>query len=178
VVKTQGRRGEVALELYTSLPDRFARGMRLWALAEDNRQRELQVEEIWPHKGGVVAKFEGIDSISDAETLIGCELQVPAGRRAQLEPGWDYISDLVGCAVIDAGREIGKVKDVRFSGGEAPLLVVANGRAEHEIPYAEAYLQGVDLARRQIRMSLPEGMLEVNAPLTEGEKQEQRGTRK
>jgi len=55
---------------------------------------------------------------------------------------------------------------------------VVIGLAEYEIPYAEAYLQGVDLARRQIRMSLPGGMLEVNAPLTEREKQEQRGTRK
>jgi len=178
VVKTQGRRGEVALELHTSLPDRFARAMRLWALAEDDSRRELQVEEIWPHKGGIVARFAGIDSISDAEALIGCELQVSAGQRAQLEPGWDYISDLVGCVVVDAGREIGEVKEVRFSGGEAPLLIVANGSAEHEIPYAEAYLQGVDLVLKQIRMSLPEGMLEVNAPLTESEKQEQRGTKK
>ena len=178
MVKTQGRRGEVALELHTSLPNRFARGLRLWALAENNQRHESQVEEIWPHKGGAVAKFSGIDSISDAEALVGCELQVPAGQRAQLEPGWDYISDLVGCALVDAGREIGKVKDVRFSCGEAPLLIVVIGLAEYEIPYAEAYLQGVDLARRQIRMSLPEGMLEVNAPLTEREKQEQRGTRK
>jgi len=178
VVKTQGRRGEVALELHSSVPDRFAEGMRLWALAEDNKRRELQVDEIWPHKGGVVAKFAGIDSISDAEALIGSELQVPCGQRAQLEPGWDYISDLVGCTVVDAGREIGKVRELRLSGGEAPLLVVANGPTEHEIPYAEAYLQGVDLVRRQILVSLPEGMLEVNAPLTEREKQEQRRTRK
>jgi 16S rRNA processing protein RimM len=178
VVKTQGRRGEVALELHSGVPDRFVEGMRLWALGQDNTHRELQIEEIWPHKVGVVAKFAGIQSISEAEALVGCELQVPSTQRAQLEPGWDYISDLVGCAVVDAGREIGKVKDIRFGGGQAPLLVVANGPAEHEIPYAAAYLQDIDLARRQIRMVLPEGMLEVNAPMTEREKQEQRGTRK
>jgi 16S rRNA processing protein RimM len=152
--------------------------MRLWALAGNDNRRELHVEEIWPHKGGVVVKFAGIDSISEAESLIGFEIQVPSGQRAQLEAGWNYVNDLVGCAVFDADREIGKVKDVRCGSGEAPLLVVADGSAEHEIPYADAYLQGVDLARRQIRMSLPEGMLDVNAPLTEREKQEQRGTRK
>jgi len=32
----------------------------------------------------------------------------------------------------------------------------------------------VDLAAKQVRMRLPEGMLEVNAPLTEEEKQEQK----
>jgi 16S rRNA processing protein RimM len=178
VVKTQGRRGELALELHTSFPDRLPPDMRVWALAEDNNRRELQVEGTWPHKGGVVVKFAGIESISEAESLIGCELQVPREQRAQLEPGWDYISDLVGCTVFDADREIGKVKDVRAGAGEAPLLVIANGPAEYEVPYAEAYLQGVDLAGRQIRMSLPEGMLAVNVPMTEREKEEQRGTKK
>jgi len=178
VVRTQGRRGEVALELHSSVPDRLVNGMRLWALGEDNKRRELQIEEVWPHKGAFVGKFASIDSISDAETLVGCELQIPRQERVPLDPGWDFISDLAGCIVLDAGREIGTVKDVRLGAGEAPLLVVAHGTAEYEIPYAEAYLHGVDLGARQIRMSLPEGMLEVNAPMTAREKQEQRGTRK
>jgi 16S rRNA processing protein RimM len=178
VLKTQGRRGEVALELHSSLPERFTQGMRLWALSESGSRRELQIDEIWPHKGGLVAKFAGIDSIFEGEALIGCELQIPGEQRAGLESGWDYISDLIGCAVLDADCEIGKVKDVRLGAGEAPLLVVERGAGEYEIPYAQAYLQRVDLARRQIRMSLPEGMLEVNAPLTEREKQEQRRPKK
>jgi ribosomal 30S subunit maturation factor RimM len=32
VIKTQGRRGEVAVELHTDVPDRFRQDMRLWAL--------------------------------------------------------------------------------------------------------------------------------------------------
>jgi hypothetical protein len=47
-------------------------------------------------------------------------------------------------------------------------------RKEYEIPYAEAYLRSSDLERREIRMVLPQGMLEVNAPLTPEEKVEQR----
>ena len=47
-----------------------------------------------------------------------------------------------------------------------------------EIPFAEAYLDGVDLERRQVRMKLPEGLLEVNAPLTAEEKREQAQGRK
>ena len=72
-------------------------------------RRELKIEELWPHKGYLVLKFEGVDSISEAETLIGCELQVPAAERSKLEPGWAYVSDLVGCAVFDGDREIGLV---------------------------------------------------------------------
>ena len=76
-MKTQGRRGEVATELHSDIPDRFHQGMRLWALPDDGSRRELEVEEFWPHKSYLVLKFAGVDSISEAETLIGCELQVP-----------------------------------------------------------------------------------------------------
>jgi hypothetical protein len=34
----------------------------------------------------------------------------------------------------------------------------------------------VDPAAKQVRMRLPEGMLEINAPLTEEEKREQKGS--
>jgi 16S rRNA processing protein RimM len=174
VLKTQGRHGEVAVQPHSDVPERFHIGLRLFALAEDKNRRELRIEALWPHKGHLVLKFEGIDSISDAEGLVGCELQVPHSERAQLEPGWTYVSDLVGCVVFDGDREVGRIDDVRFGAGEAPLLIVKAGGKEHEIPYAEAYLQKADLDRKQLRMQLPEGMLELDAPLTADEKQQQR----
>ncbi len=154
--------------------------MRLWALPKDGDgpRRELKIEELWPHKGHLVLKFEGVDSISDAESLIGCELQVPASERSQLEPGWAYVSDLVGCDVYDGDREIGWVQNVEFGAGEAPLLIVKAGANEYEIPYAEAYLKNADLERKKIYMILPEGMLELNAPLTAEEKEQQKVSNK
>jgi len=181
VVKTQGRRGEVAGEILSDIPGRFTAGMKLLALPwTSGPRRELEVEEIWPHKGLVVLKFAGVDSISDAETLVGCELQVPRSQRSELQAGWNYVSDLVGCVVFDHDSEIGRLEEVQFGAGEAPLLIVRDAAARRlEIPFAEAYLDGVDVAQKQIRMTLPEGLLEVNAPLTAAEKREQaQGARK
>jgi len=154
--------------------------MRLWALPKDGDgpRRELRIEELWPHKGHLVLKFEGVDSISDAETLIGCELQVPASERSKLEQGWVYVSDLVGCDVFDGDREIGQVRDVQFGAGEAPLLIVKAGANQYEIPYAEAYLKSTDPEHRKIVMTLPEGMLELNAPMTAEEKEHQKVSNK
>jgi 16S rRNA processing protein RimM len=174
VVKTQGRRGEVAVEVHSDVPGRLQAGMRLFALAEDSRRRELQIEDAWPHKDFVVLKFAGVDSISEAESLAGCELQVPLSERAPLEAGATYISDLIGCTLFDRGREVGTIRDVRFGAGEAPLLVVGSGKQELEIPYAQEFLVRVDLGNKRIEMDLPDGLLEVNAPLTDEEKQEQR----
>jgi 16S rRNA processing protein RimM len=124
VLKTQGRHGEVAVETHSDVPDRFVEGMRLFALDQAAGRRQLRIEELWPHKGHLVLKFEGIDSISDAEALLRCELQVPRTERAELEPGWTYISDLAGCRVFDGDREIGTIEGVEFGAGEAPLLIV------------------------------------------------------
>ena len=180
VVKTQGRVGEVAVEVHSDIPDRFSIGMRLSALAKSgDSRREVEIEDVWPHKGLLVLKFVGIDSISDAEALIGSELQVPQADRAELEQGWNYVSDLVGCAVLDHGSEVGQIEDVQFGAGEAPLLIVASADGKkYDVPFAEAYLESVDLKERQVRMKLPEGMLEVNAPLTAEEKKHQRAVKK
>ena len=149
--------------------------MRLWALGKDGQRREVQVEDLWPHKEWLVLKFQGVETISDAEPLVGAELQLPSSERAQLEPGWTYLSDLVGCKVFDGEREIGPIEDVTFGAGEAPLLVVKSGaKLPYEIPFAQAYLERVDLERKQIRMRLPEGLLDVNAPLTKEEKKSSR----
>lgn len=149
--------------------------MKLLALPRNgNTRRELEVEELWPHKGLLVLKLAGVDSISEAETLVGCELQVPSSQRSELEAGWSYVSDLVGCTVLDQGREIGKLEDVQFGAGEAPLLIVRDAaRRALEVPFAEAYLDRVDVKGKQILMKLPEGLLEVNAPLSAEEKQQQ-----
>jgi 16S rRNA processing protein RimM len=182
VIKTQGRHGEVAVELHTGVPDRFRQNMRLWALAKDRdkdgQRREVTVEDLWPHKSFLVLKFQGVDTISDAEPLVGAELQLPRSERAELEPGWTYLSDLIGCTVFDGQREIGEIEDVQFGAGEAPLLVVRGkeqkAKLPYEIPFAEAYLEKLDLERQQVRMKLPEGLLEVNAPLAKEEKDKSR----
>src|SRR4249920_3005230 len=124
VAKTQGRHGEVAATLLTDFPELFATRKKLFALGEAGQTRKLDVEEHWFHKGMVVLKFLGVDSISDAETLVGSELQVPRSERAELGRDQFYVSDLVGCTVTDSGREIGRIKDVQFGSGEAPLLVI------------------------------------------------------
>ena len=147
----------------------------MFALLADDRRRELTIDRVWPHKQYMVIKVAGIDSINDAQALVGRELQVPASERAALEPGATYISDLVGCVVFDRDRHIGTIQDVRFGAGEAPLLVLASGKSELEIPYVQEFLVRVDLEQRRIDMLLPEGLLEVNAPLTEEEKHRLRG---
>ncbi len=142
-------------------------------------RRLLQLDNFWQHLGRLVLKFQGVDSITEAEQLVGCELQIPAADRAPLAPGSAYVSDLAGCTVWDAKHEppqaVGVIADVQFGAGEAPLLVVRSKKKEFLSPFAAEYLQSLDLPGRRVEMRLPEGLLDVDAPLTEEEKRRQRG---
>lgn len=176
VSKTQGRIGEVAAALFTDFPERFATRKRLFALSgKSDTRRELQLENHWFHKGQVVLKFAGVDSISQAEELIGCEIQVPLSERAALEDDSVYLSDLKGCSVFDGEREIGRIEDVQFGSGEAPLLVLKDaGEKEFLVPFAAEFVARLAVAERRLEMKLPAGLLEVDAPLSREEKDEQR----
>lgn len=182
VVKAQGRRGEVAVELFTDFPEKFEDRRRLLAWFEGKERRELVLEEFWSHKGQMILKFEGVDSINDAEELKGAEIQIPRAERAELDEGAIYIDELVGCVVSAASgegesREIGSVRDVIFGAGEAPLLVVkaeGKGSPEHLIPLVESFLVKTDTAAKLIEMKLPQGLLEIDAPLSEEDKDAQR----
>ena len=174
MLRTQGRRGEVAAELHTGSPERFRSGFRVLAQGEHDSRRELVVENSWPHKGLVVLKFHGVENISQAETLVGCEIQVPRAERLPLPAGEAYVSDLVGCAVFNRDTKVGRIEDVQFGSGDAPLLVVKAGGKEHLLPFAEAYLVKVDLEGRRVDVNLPEGMLELDSPPSDQERRQRR----
>ena len=173
----QGRRGEVLAELHTDFPERFEQRRKLWLLAPDGSRREMELEEHWFHKGGVALKFAGVECISDAERLAGCEVQVPREQRAELEDG-AYVNEIVGSDLWDGERFVGRVSDVRFGAGEAPLLVVklpvCAAQDEVLVPFAQEFVKQFDVAGKRIDMQLPEGLLDVNAPLSDEEKQQQK----
>jgi 16S rRNA processing protein RimM len=179
VLGPQGRRGEVLAELHTDFPERFEERRQLSGLAPDGSRREFQLEEHWFHKGGVVLKFAGLENISDAERLKGWELQVPREGRTELEAGAAYVSEIEGCEVWLTGagepQLLGTVAEVQFGAGEAPLLVVRDrGEREFLVPYAEEFVRAASFTGRRIEMKLPEGLLDVEAPLGVEEQKQQK----
>jgi 16S rRNA processing protein RimM len=182
IAKVQGRVGEVAAELHTDFPERFEQRRTLYAwTADSDQRRELNLEEFWPHKGGMVFKFEGVDTIEEAEKLLGSEIQIPVTERAELEEGTFFVSELLGCLVVEvsqaehnAVRDIGTVVDINFGAGTAPLLIVnSESGQEFMIPFVEGFTKKLDVKAKRIEMQLPEGMLELDAPLSAGKKNRQ-----
>ena len=162
VVKPRGLRGEVAAELLTDFPERFAGLDELIAVSPAGTRRTLALEESWLHAGRIVLKFAGYDTPEAARELVGYELAVPERDAVKLEEDEYYDWQLVGCQVSTvAGRELGRVREVLHTGA-APVLIIEDAatRREHLIPLAASICVEIDVAAKLIRVDPPEGLIE------------------
>lgn len=164
VKKTQGRRGEVAAEILTDFPDRFQSLRRVHLVNADGMSSWRELEAAWLHKQAVILKFSGIESITEAEKLIGSEVRIPRAQAVPLRGNAHYVFELVGCEVVEeqSGRRIGRVTEVSAGSGQHVLSVMME-QGEALIPFVEEICRSIDISRREIRVRLPEGLLEVNA---------------
>jgi len=157
--KPRGNRGEVTAVAFSSKPERY---QALREVVLFPQSRSFAVESTWFHNGVLIFKFQGVDSISDAETLAGCEVRIPAAERTPLGEGEFFQSDLIGCEVVDrgAGETLGRVAGWDDSGG-AGLLVLESGLL---IPFARSICIAISPAARRIEVELPPGLKELNRP--------------
>jgi 16S rRNA processing protein RimM len=165
ILRPHGRHGEVAAEILTDFPERLTRlnAATLWDGRAEPRRAAILSCWISQSRGGqAIIHFEGSDSISSAEKLVGLEVQIPISERMKLPSGSYYVSDLTGCEVCEKdGAALGRVSEVQVTGG-TPLLVVNSPSGELLIPLAQEICVRVDTAARRIEVVLPEGLLDLN----------------
>ncbi len=157
-----GRRGELWAVSETGGAERFS-DLKEVNLAGPRGERQAEIESVWEHRGGLVFKFKGVDSITDAEALEGAEVRIPIEERRQLGADEYYLTDLVGCEVVErgTGRRLGVVGAYREYGGP-PLLEIEREGEPMLIPFARAICVEIDPAGRRIGVELPEGLAELN----------------
>jgi 16S rRNA processing protein RimM len=170
ILRPHGRRGEVAAEILTDFPERLTRlkFVELWN-EKTAMSKRLAVRKCWlshSRGGQAIFHFENSDSISDAEKLIGLEVQIPLAERTPLPNASYYVTDLIGCKVCEEnGATVGLVRDVQFTGEGAaknPILVVDSARGELLIPLAQEICRSVNIEARRIEVVLPEGLRDLN----------------
>jgi 16S rRNA processing protein RimM len=181
LLRPQGRKGELLAELFTDFPERFEDQKRVYLAipgfsGESSEVRSAEVVSFWlpvgKNEGRIVLQFAGIDSISDAESIVGLEVIVSQEERLPLDDESVYISELIGCALHDGAMFVGVVDDVQFpmtaDGGRrlteaAPLLAVRSLEGDEIlIPFVKAFLTAIDIEAKRIDMALPSGLLDVN----------------
>jgi 16S rRNA processing protein RimM len=163
VAKPRGLKGEVACDLLTDFPERFDWLEEVIAVFPGGRRERLKLEGHWPHGDRVVLKLGGFDSPEASAALAGCVLAVPESEAVELEEGEFYDWQLEGGRVVTVGgAEVGTVREVLHTGGEAPVLVILDeAERENLVPLAESICVEIDVDAKLIRVDAPEGLLEL-----------------
>jgi 16S rRNA processing protein RimM len=163
IVKAFGIRGEVAAEVLTDFPERFADVERV-TLRRGAETREAELVGYRFHKGRVLLKFAGVDTMTDAERLARFEVVIAADELYELPEGEDlfYDFDLVGCTVVTVGGEtVGEVETiVRTAGGELLSVRRPTGR-ETLVPFVDGICVEVDVEAKRVVIDPPEGLLDL-----------------
>jgi 16S rRNA processing protein RimM len=186
IIRPRGNKGEVLAELLTDFPARLSSRLQIFLRHAQGEPRAIGLQNFWVdrnHPEHGIFHFEGCASIDAAEKLRGFEVLIPLVDRVKLPAGKFFVSDLIGCSVFEnpsaetklsspacaieeAPRLVGTVRDVFFPGeGTAgtPLLQVETAAGELLVPLAEDICRRIDVAARRIDVTLPEGLSDLNA---------------
>lgn len=125
-------------------------------------RKKTALDFTWEHQGRRILKFTGFDTISSAEQLVGCHVQIPRDQAVQLPEGTYFDHDLIGCSVEDIhGKYVGVVRDIlRISGNNQ--LVVKGPDKEFLIPAVESICPRISIKKKQIIVDPPEGLMDLN----------------
>ena len=174
VRKAQGVRGHVAVELLTDAPDAvFAPGRRVFAGTVDGEvtrdpatptnpesRHALIVQDAWPHKGGMVVKFDAIPDRTAAERWVKRYLLIPAQERGA--PGDDevFMHELIGMVVQDEdGTVLGHVSAL-YELPQGLTLEVRTPKGDVLVPYRPALVLEVDRDDRTVTVDVQSGLFE------------------
>jgi 16S rRNA processing protein RimM len=164
VRRAHGVKGELLVAVETDRPKHVFRPGRILHLADQRANptgRTLRLDRMRPITGGALLKLDGVESREGADALRGHTLMMSAGDAAPAGPEEVHYRDLVGLTVWNEGTEIGPVEDILDNPGGELLVIRTRGRKELLIPFAREMVVSVDLQARELRLRVPDGLLEL-----------------
>lgn len=186
ILRPRGNKGEVIAELLTDFPERFSTVRQIYLRKNEDEPQAVALQQFWVdrnHPGMGIFHLAGCANISDAQKWRGYDVLLPLEQRVTLPAGQYFVTDLIGCTVFElpaaaarlsspacameeAPRVLGSVRDVYFTGetvAGTPILQVETAAGELLLPLAEDICTRIDVAERRIEVRLPEGLSDVNA---------------
>jgi len=145
IVGAFGLRGELKVEPFSDVPDRFS---RLETIYIGEKHAPYHVLRAHTHKRQVLLQLEGVTDRTSAEGLRGRRLWIPAAELASLPADQFYLHDLLGLRVQHInGQRLGTVADVIATGAN-DLFVIRDTPtgAEVLLPVVKAFVKAIDLA--------------------------------
>lgn len=160
ISSTHGIRGEVKVFPTTDDVKRFKRCKKLMLDTREGWQ-ELEVEGVKFFKQFAILKFQGINSINEAEAYKGQGLFVTRENAVELKKNEYFIADLIGLRVLDEqGAQIGTLRDVMETGANDVYVIEMTDGRELLLPAIRECVLEMNLQEQYIRVHIMEGLLD------------------
>ncbi len=158
IVNVHGLRGEVKIMPWCDGPDFLCEFD--WLYLDREGKKELEVQNARVFKNMVIAKFEGIDTVEEAEKLREKVLYI-SREDVELDEDTYFIKDLIGIKVSDAdtGVEYGVIKDV-FQTGANDVYTVKNDEKEYLVPAIADVVVSTDIENRTMLIRPLKGLFD------------------
>jgi 16S rRNA processing protein RimM len=154
IVNTHGINGEIKVQPWCDTPDILTQFDILYF----QDQSPLRILSARVHKGCVIMRAEGIDSIEKATALRERILYM---NREDIELPEDlvFIQDIIGLSVYDQRLErvMGTLKDV-LTNPANDVYVIQDGDKQYLVPAVREFLKDVDLEKGLITICTIPGM--------------------
>ncbi|MFM6996146.1 MAG: ribosome maturation factor RimM [Limnohabitans sp.] len=119
----------------------------------------LSIGRVREHSDALVATSPEIRDRNAAETLKGARIMVSRAMFPTPEADEYYWVDLIGLRVVNREAVVlGEVRELLSTGPQTVLVItppaegVAARATDHLVPFVSAYIDGVDLQAREIRV--------------------------
>ena len=158
IVAVRGLKGEVKVYPWNDDPEEL---LDFDVLYLNKGKNALQVEDAWVQGTMVIIKFEGIDSIEQAQDLRGKILYLDRDD-VELEEGQHFVQDLLGLEVVDAddGHVYGKLTDVTKTGANDVYHITFPDGKIHLIPKIPQVVISVDVEAGRMVIRPLEGLFD------------------
>lgn len=122
----------------------------------------FDIESVRYHKGCVLLKLKGIDSINDGEKYKGQNVEIPEEDAMPLEEDEYYIRDLYDMKVldIDTGDEIGTLTDVLFTAANDVYEVTSPDGKKFYIPNIKDCIIDVNIEDKTMKIKKMPGLFD------------------
>lgn len=160
IVKPQGVRGALRVHPHGGDSENLENLERVTLVAPDGRRWETTITSCRRKGTLFILTVEGVDSIGEAEKLVGGELLAEEQDLVPLEEGEFYWYEIVGMDVVtDEGQKLGVVESIMPTGAN-DVLQVRDGKTEILLPNIPDVVLAIDRDARRVTVHLLPGLLD------------------
>ncbi|MEA3544597.1 MAG: ribosome maturation factor RimM [Thermodesulfobacteriota bacterium] len=159
IVGTHGLRGDLKVRLKSGDPDLLMTVKQVSLRLPTDELLSVDISRQVLHKGQVLLRLRGYDSINRVEQLVGSQVLLAEDLLPELNEDEYYWNQLEGLQVVDRERgAIGHLQDL-FNSTAHDTYVVRGRFGEILIPAVQQFILGIDLEERIMQVTLPEGLI-------------------